>query len=203
MTVPTDPTVVLLRSVRLSYPRLLVPRAFGGSEGDPKYSASLLVPKTAKEAAAAIQSAYKAAVEQALPKFGGKVPAGLTKPWVDGDAKDPDTGDFLKAGEECRGCIVLSSSSKTKPQVLTARKQPAVEEDIWPGQEAHVLVKFRGYVFGAKKGITCYLNAVMLTGRGERIDGRVDAMDVFADIDESFGSANDDDGAYDDLLGVA
>ncbi|MGB4239516.1 MAG: ssDNA-binding protein [Candidatus Hydrothermia bacterium] len=201
MTQSTDPTVVLLRSVRLSYPRLLVPRAFGGGEGEPKYSASLLIPKTNKEALAAINGAWKAAVDRALPKFGGKTPPGLTKPWVDGDAKDPETGDYIK-GEECRGCYVLSASSKTKPSVLTRTREPAVEEDDWAGEEAHVLVKLAGYVYGAKKGVTAYLNGVLLTGRGDRIDGRVNVTEVFAGLEDEF-AANDETFYDDALLGNA
>lgn len=198
MTQSSDPTVVLLRSVRLSYPRLLVPRAFGGGDGDPKYSASLLIPKTNKEALAALGTAWKAAVERALPKFGGKVPPGLTKPWIDGDAKDEETGDYIKSGEECRGCWVLSASSKTKPSVVTKTREAAVEEDVWAGEEAHVLVKLYGYVYGAKKGVTCYLNGVLLTGRGERIDGRVNVSEAFAGLEEEF--AANDDAFYDDAL---
>ncbi|MEA1050486.1 DUF2815 family protein [Lamprobacter modestohalophilus] len=197
-----NPTEVLLRSVRLSYPHLLTPRSFANDPTSvPKYSASLLIPKTDAEALKVIQTAVSTAIERAVAgKFGGKKPAkgSLHLPYRDGDAKDED-GVYLDSNEEARGCYVLRASSKDKPRVVTRNpKVPAVEEDIWPGEEAHVLVNFGAYKMGANAGIACYLNAVQVTGRGERIDGRTNPEDAFAGLEND--ASNDSD--FDDgLLG--
>jgi hypothetical protein len=181
--------LIRLDRVRLSYPHLFIPRSFGGAaaapDAVPKFSCSFLVPKSDQALLAKIQAAYRAAV---AAKFPGQPPAGLTKPWQDGDATDADTGELLKPGEEFRGVVVLRTSSKTRPAVVNRFKQPAVEEDVWPGQYAHALVKFSGYTFGAKRGVSAYINAVMLTGEGDRIDGAIPWESAFADLGAS---AND------------
>jgi hypothetical protein len=212
MSTQSDPTLIRVYPARLSFPHLFKARSFmGAADAEAYYSTDLLIPKDAKDAILAINNAAKAAVERAVAtKFNGKMPSlpTMQKPWSDGDAKDPDTGDYFKLGLEYRGVIVLKTKSKTKPQVLTRSREPAVEEDVWPGQEVHALVRFNAYSFGGKKGVTAYLNAILLTGRGDRFDGRVDAVDAFAGVEDDFGGGNsgspaNDAWADDELLGNA
>lgn len=207
MTTQADSTLIKVHPARLSFPHLLIPRSFMGSaDAEAYYSAGLLIPKTAKETLLSIQAAMKAAVEKAVAtKFGGKAPSPstLSKPLADGDAKDPDTGEYLKPGEEFRGCYILNTRSKSAPQVLTRTREKAVAEDIWPGQEVHAMVRFNAWSFGGKKGVSAYVNAVLLTGRGERFDGRVDAVDAFRDVETDFADPANDGWADDELLGSA
>ena len=204
--VTSDPSAITLRSVRLSYPHLFVPRAYSGpgaqqAQSAPKFQTNILIPKTDKENLVLLQNAYKAAIAKvAATKFGGKVPADLRRPYYDGDQLTP-TGK--EPGEECKGHIVLSAKSSTKPAVYFKNtKTEARPEDAWAGQEAHVSVKLAVYT-GLSMGVTAYLNAVLLLGRGERIDGRINPEEAFAGLEEEFtaGAGNDDD--YDDLLGLA
>ena len=204
----TDPSAIVLENVRLSYPHLFVPRAYQGPgaqavQSAAKYQTNILIPKTDKENLLLLQNAYKAAIAKvAAAKFGGKVPPDLKKPWYDGDGL---TSTGKEPGEECQGHFVLSAKSSAKPPVyLKSTRVVAVEEDVWAGQEAHVSVKLAVYT-GVSVGVTCYLNAVLLLGRGERIDGRVNPTDAFAGLEEDYESpfaANDAEG-YDDLLGMA
>ena len=201
-----DPSAITLRSVRLSYPHLFVPRAYQGPgaqtvQSAPKYQVNLLIPKTDKESLLQLQSAYKAAVTKvAATKFGGKVPPDLKKPWYDGDRLTP-TGK--EPGEECKGCLVLSAKSSTKPAVFFKNtKTEASPEDAWAGQEAHVSIKLAVYT-GLSVGVTAYLNAVLLLGRGERIDGRTNPEEAFAGLEEEFTAGVGNDDSYDELLGLA
>lgn len=198
-----DPSACTLKNVRLSYPHLFVPRAYQGPgasavQSVPKYQTSILIAKDDKVNVPLLTAAVKAAIEQVrVAKFGGKVPAGLKLPWYDGDGLTPSGKE---PGEECHGHLVLSARSSTKPAVfLRSTKHPAMPEDVWAGQEAHVAVKVKVYT-GVSIGVTCYLNAVLLLGRGERIDGRVDPADAFGGLEEEFAGNGDE---YVDLLGAA
>lgn len=209
MSTQSDPTLVRVYPARLSFPHLFKPRSFmGAADAEAYYSADLLIPKSAADALQLVNGAAKVAVERAVStKFNGKLPSlsALQKPWFDGDEKDPETGDYTKLAAEYRGQIVLKTKSKSKPQVLTRSREPALEEDVWPGQEVHALVRFNAYSFGGKKGVTAYLNAILLTGRGDRFDGRINAVDAFAGVEEGFGSSNPANEAWadDELLGNA
>ena len=201
MTQSRNPTEVLLRGPRLSYPHLHAPRSFQNDPTAPaKYSCSLLIPKSDKESLNALQAAAKAAIAKAVPtKFNGKTPATntLRMPWTDGDAVDEDGSRVY--GDECTGCYILKTSSPAnrRPRVVTTNpKVEAVEEDVWAGQEVNALVSLSAYNMGANRGVSAYINAVQLTGRGERIDGRSNPEDVFSDLG---GASND--GLDDDLLG--
>lgn len=207
MTNPTtsDPSAITLRSVRLSYPHLFVPRAYSGpgaqqAQSVPKFQTNLLIPKTDKENLALLQNAYKAAVAKGVAtKFGGKAPPDLRRPFYDGDGLTPSGKE---PGEECKGHVVLMAKSGTKPPVYFKNtKTEARPEDAWAGQEAHVSVKLAIYT-GLSMGVTAYLNAVLLLGRGERIDGRINPEEAFAGLEEEFAAGAGNDDEYEDLLGL-
>ena len=131
----TDPSAIVLKNVRLSYPHLFVPRAYQGPgaqavQSAAKYQTNILIPKTDKENLLLLQNAYKAAIAKvAAAKFGGKVPPDLKKPWYDGDGL---TSTGKEPGEECQGHFVLSAKSSAKPPVyLKSTRVVAVEEDVW------------------------------------------------------------------------
>ena len=97
-------TKVLTGEVRLSYVNLTTPRAAQqGSE--PKYSVTLLIPKTDVATKANIDNSIKAAYEEGVSKkWGGAHP----QPKVivhDGDGLRPSGLPF---GDECKGCWVLT-----------------------------------------------------------------------------------------------
>ena len=107
-------TKVLTGEVRLSYANLTAPRA-AQDGGEPKYSVTLLIPKTDTATKADIDASMKAAYEDGVSKkWGGARP----QPKVilhDGDGLRPSGLPF---GDECKGCWVLTASSKNKPQVV-------------------------------------------------------------------------------------
>ena len=60
---------------RLSYVNVFEPKSINGS--DPKFSVSIIIPKSDKKTVNAILKAIEAAKHEGAPKFGGKVPANL------------------------------------------------------------------------------------------------------------------------------
>ena len=93
-------TQITTGKVRFSYCNLFAPRA--AQEGaTPKYSVTLLIPKSDK---ATLQK-IKAAMDEAKSKFiannsGKKLPTNLKNTLHDGDGERPNGGEF---GEECKG----------------------------------------------------------------------------------------------------
>jgi toxin secretion/phage lysis holin len=85
-----NPTRVVTGEVRLSYAHVWEPNSIQG--GKPKYSVSLIIPKTDTATITAIEKAIDAAIDTGTAKFGGKRPnkAALKLPLRDGDTERDD-----------------------------------------------------------------------------------------------------------------
>lgn len=84
-----DPMKVLTGEVRLSYCNLTTPRA-SQQGGEPKFSVTLLIPKTDTATKADIDAAINAAAQEALTKtWNGARPPVLKVPIHDGDGVRP------------------------------------------------------------------------------------------------------------------
>ena len=83
-------TKVVTGLVRLSYANVWEPKSINGS--DPKYSCSIIIPKSDKETVDAINAAIDCAIKEGAGKFGGKTPpkGALKLPLRDGDVDRPD-----------------------------------------------------------------------------------------------------------------
>ena len=156
-------TRIVVKDARMAYIHLLEPRA--AAEGaEPKYSVSLIIPKTDEAGIAAIKAAMKAAVSK---KFGDKPPKGLRNPLRDGDEKDGESGEYMK-GDEFRGNWYLSASSK-KPVRAQAGKarMPATEDHLQSGNYGAAELNFYGYDAAGNRGVAAGLNGVWITRKGE------------------------------------
>ncbi|MBQ9347518.1 MAG: DUF2815 family protein, partial [Oscillibacter sp.] len=129
--------------------------------GDPKYSVTVLVPKTNTRAKAMIDQAIAAAIERGVtnPKcWNGVRPPQPAIPIHDGDGVRPSDGS--EYGAECKGCWVFTASSKTAPFVVDTQVQPIINPvDVYSGMWGNVNVEFYPYN-NTKKGIGCSLNGV-------------------------------------------
>lgn len=181
-----DPMKVLTGECRLSYCNLTTPRA-AQQGGEPKYSVTLLIPKTdvatKADIDAAIQAAaIQAAANEALSKvWNGARPPQLRVPIYDGDGVRPSGVPF---GDECKGHWVMTASTKNKPQVvgidnINCELAPS---DIYSGMYARVTIRFFGYSNSGNKGIGCGLGNVMKTRDGEALAGSASASVDFAGV---------------------
>ena len=116
-------TKVITGIVRLSYEHVWEPASING--GEPKYSASLIIPKSDKKTVKAIEEAVEAAITEGIGKFGGKKPnkAALKLPLRDGDTERED-----------EAFIVQSSS----PKILSSKKK--VQYSFIPFVLSHFLI---------------------------------------------------------------
>ena len=173
-------TSLVTGKVRLSYVNLFEPRApLNG--GDPKYSVTVMLPKTDAATYQIIQAALNEATQDGVAKkWGGRMPAKLDVPIHDGDGVRPNGEPF---GEECRGCWVFTASGKQQPGIVDQRVQPILDStQVYSGIYAHVDVNFYPYDAAGKRGIGIGLNNVQKVADGEALSGRRAASAVFAPV---------------------
>jgi hypothetical protein len=175
-----DAMKVLTGEVRLSYANLTTPRAPQGG-GEPKYSVTLLIPKTDVKTKADIDASIQAATQDGMTKkWGGKRPAMIHIPLHDGDGTKENGEPF---GEECKGHWVISASSKQRPEVVDMSLSPIINaSDIYSGMYARVTIRFFAYDRAGKRGIGCGLGNVLKTRDGEALSGHASAESDFAGI---------------------
>ena len=149
-----NPTRVITGEVRLSYANLFEPKSIQGSK--PKYSVSLIIPKSDKVTLAKIEAAIDAAIEAGTAKFGGKRPnkAALKLPLRDGDTERDDPP---YEGSEC--LLTLNSTTHLSGRRVTSPNLGSI-----PGL-LRVLcprVALPSYAFNTNgnKGIACGLGNV-------------------------------------------
>ena len=115
-----NPTKVVTGVVRLSYANVWEPASINGS--NPKYSVSLIIPKTDTKTIDAINAAVDAAIKDGAAKFGGKIPnkAALKLPLRDGDLERDD--------EAYKGAYyIVNANSTTAPQIVDRSVQPILD----------------------------------------------------------------------------
>lgn len=180
-------TKVLTGVVRLSYANLVTPRE-GQNGGDPKYSVTLLIPKSDTATKADIEASMKAAYEEGVSKkWGGAHPQMKQILW-DGDGLRQSGLPF---GEECKGHWVITASSKQKPQVVGIDNVNCelAPSDIYSGMYARVTINFFPYDTAGSKGVGCGLGNVMKTADGEPLSGGASAASDFAEVGNSVAPA--------------
>jgi len=176
-------TQVVLKNVRLSYVHLTKAYAREGS-ADPKYSTTILLPKSDTAGFQALNAAIQAAIQRGLEgKWNGKAPAQPPTPVWDGDGHTQSGNEF---GPECKGHWVFTASTKAdRPvQIVGPDLQPILDStQIYSGMYANICVNFFPYNFQGRKGIGCGLGPVQKVRDGEVLGGQpVTAESVFTAV---------------------
>ena len=148
----TNVTTVTTGMVRLSYVNLLQPYAHQPG-ADPKYSVTVLVPKTDVQTKALIDAAVNAAKQNGVSKtWGGVMPPLVAVCVHDGDGTRPSDG--MPFGDECKGNWVFTASSKQQPGIVDANIQPLLDATkIYSGVYGRVSVNFFPYFNSGKKAL--------------------------------------------------
>lgn len=180
MSDKNNTTKVVTGIVRLSYANIWEPASVNG--GTPKYSVSLIIPKSDTKTIAAINAAVDAAIKQGAAKFGGKIPnkAALKLPLRDGDTERED--------EAYRDSYFVNANSTTAPQIVDRAVQPILDRsEVYSGCYARVSVNFYAFNSNGNRGIACGLGNIQKIRDGEPLGGRTSAADDFAtDLDDDF-----------------
>lgn len=183
MTIPAKKnpsTKVVTGVVRLSYANVWEAVSING--GKPKFSVSLIIPKSDTKTIAAINAAVDAAIEAGAAKFGGKVPnkAALKLPLRDGDLERDD--------EAYKGAYFVNANSTTAPQIVDRAVQPILDRsEVYSGCYARVSVNFYAFNSNGNRGVACGLGNIQKIREGDPLGGRTSAADDFtSDSDEDF-----------------
>lgn len=178
-----NPTRVVTGRVRLSFVHLFTPYK-NPNATEPKYSATILLPKSDVATKQRIDAAISAAIEMGVSKtWNGVRPPMIAIPVYDGDGVRPSDG--MPFGDECKGHWVFTASSKQAPQIVDAQLNPIIDQtQVYSGMYAHVSMNFFPYLNSGKRGIGCGLGNVQKVADGEPLGGRTNAQDDFAPVQQ-------------------
>lgn len=177
-----NPTKVITGvNTRWSYVNAWEPKSING--GAPKYSVSLIIPKSDKKTLEKIRAAIQAAYEEGQSKLKGNgrsVPAlsALKTPLRDGDAERPDDEAYANS-------YFVNANSGTAPGIVDADRNPILERsEVYSGVYGRASINFYAFNSNGNKGIACGLNNLQKIRDGEPLGGKSRAEDDFAEEDE-------------------
>ena len=176
-----NPTKVITGVCTFSYLNCWEPKAIQGSK--PKYSVSLIIPKSDTRTVEKILNAIQAAYEEGQSKLKGNgktVPAlsVLKTPLRDGDIERP--GD-----EAYQDSWFINANSVTAPGVVDADRQPILDRsEMYSGVKGRASINLYAYNVNGNRGIACGLNHLQKIADGTPLGGRSRAEDDFATEDE-------------------
>lgn len=179
-----NPTKVITGpDTRWSYANVWDPKSING--GTPKYSVSLIIPKSDKVTVEKIKSAIKAAYEEGESKLKGSgksVPSlsVLKTPLRDGDLERPDD-------EAYKNAYFVNANSAAAPGIVDADRQQIIDRsEVYSGVYGRASINFYAFNSNGNKGIACGLNNLQKIRDGEPLGGKSKAEDDFADADDDF-----------------
>ena len=179
-----NPTRVITGvKTRWSYANVWEPKSING--GAPKYSVSLIIPKSDVKTVEALKNAIQAAYDEGQSKLKGSsksVPSlsSIKNPLRDGDAERPDD-------EAYKDSFFINANSATAPGIVDAARQPILEHsEVYSGVYGRASINLYAFNSNGNKGIACGLNNLQKISDGEPLGGKTRAEDDFADEDEDF-----------------
>ena len=163
-------------NTRWSYVNAWEPKSING--GAPKYSVSLIIPKSDTKTIEKIQAAIQAAYDEGQDKLKGNgksVPAlsVLKTPLRDGDAERPDDEAYADS-------YFINANSGTAPGIVDADRQPILDRsEVYSGVYGRASINFYAFNSNGNKGIACGLNTLQKIKDGEPLGGKSRAEDDF------------------------
>ena len=170
-------------NTRWSYANVWEAKSING--GTPKFSVSLIIPKSDTATIAKIRAAIEAAYKEGEAKLKGNgrsVPAlsVLKTPLRDGDTERPDDEAYANA-------YFVNANSATAPGIVDADRQPILDRsEVYSGVYGRASINFYAFNSNGNKGIACGLNNLQKIRDGEPLGGKSRPEDDFADEDEDF-----------------
>lgn len=166
---------------RWSYANVWEAKSING--GTPKFSVSLIIPKSDTKTVAKIKAAIEAAYhdgESKLKGSGKSVPpmAAIKTPLRDGDSERPDDPAYANA-------YFINANSATAPGIVDAARNPILtRSEVYSGVYGRASISFYAFNSNGNKGIACGLNNLQKVRDGEPLGGKVSAESDFATDDD-------------------
>ncbi len=169
---------------RWSYANVWEAKSING--GTPKFSVSLIIPKSDTRTIAKIKAAIEAAYREGEAKLKGNgktVPplSAIKTPLRDGDTERPDDPAYANS-------YFINANSSTAPGIVDADRQPILDRsEVYSGVYGRASINFYAFNSNGNRGIACGLNNLQKIRDGEPLGGKSRAEDDFAtEIDEDF-----------------
>ena len=179
-----NPTKVITGpETRWSYANVWDAKSING--GAPKFSVSLIIPKSDTKTVEKIKAAIRAAYEEGQSKLKGNgksVPAlsVIKTPLRDGDTERSDDPSYA-------GCYFINANSSAAPGIVDADRQPILDRsEVYSGVYGRASISLYAFNSNGNRGIACGLNNLQKIKDGEPLGGKSRAEDDFAT------DANDD-----------
>ena len=179
-----NPTKVITGvKTRWSYANVWQAKSING--GTPKFSVSLIIPKSDTKTVTAVKNAIQAAYDEGQSKLKGSsksVPAlsAIKNPLRDGDVERPDDATY-------KDSYFINANSATAPGIVDAARNPIIEHsEVYSGVYGRASINFYAFNSNGNKGIACGLNNLQKISDGDPLGGKTRAEDDFADEDEDF-----------------
>lgn len=176
-----NPTKVITGpNTTFSYLNCWDPKAIQG--GTPKFSVSLIIPKSDVKTIEKIKSAIQAAYEEGQSKLKGNgksVPSlsTLKTPLRDGDLERPDD-------EAYKNSYFINANSGTAPGIVDADRNPIIDRsEMYSGVKGRASINLYAYNVNGNRGIACGLNNLQKISDGTPLGGKSRAEDDFATED--------------------
>ena len=183
MSTVVNPCKVITGKVVMSYLTVNEPKTpLGG--GTPKYSVSLIIPKSDTATVEKIRAAIKAAYDEGQSKLKGNsksVPAldDLKTPLRDGDTE-------RKGDDAYKDSFFVNANSTTKPGLVDADRNPILDSsELYSGIIGRASINFYAFNSNGNRGIACGLNNLQKLADGTPLGGHSRAEDDFADDDDN------------------
>ncbi|MCD7751018.1 MAG: DUF2815 family protein [Lachnospiraceae bacterium] len=177
-----NPTKVITgKDTCWSFANVWEPKSMNG--GTPKYSVSLIIPKSDTVTIGKIKAAIQAAYEEGASKLKGSgksVPplAAIKNPLRDGDVDRPDDAAYEDA-------YFVNANSPTAPGIIDADKNPILNRsEVYSGVYGKAAIHFYAFNVNGNRGIACSLDNLMKIRDGEHLGGKTSAEDDFATEDD-------------------
>ena len=173
--------VITGKDTRWSYANVWEPKSING--GVPKYSVSLIIPKSDTKTIEAIKKAIQAAYKEGEAKLKGNsrsVPLleAIKTPLRDGDLERPDD-------EAYKNSYFVNANSTTPPGIVDASVQPILtRSEVYSGVYGRASINFYAFNSNGNRGIACGLNNLQKIRDGEPLGSRATAESDFADFAE-------------------
>ena len=169
---------------RWSYANVWEPKSINGAT--PKYSVSLIIPKSDTKTVAKIKATIEAAYKEGESKLKGNnksVPAlsVIKTPLRDGDLEKPDDAAYANA-------YFVNANATSAPGIVDADHNPILTRSkVYSGVYGRASISFYAFKSSGNKGIASVLNNLQKIRDGEPLGGMASAESDFAtDDDDDF-----------------
>ena len=168
-------------NTRWSYANVWEAKSING--GTPKFSVSLIIPKSDTQTVEKIKAAIQAAYQEGEAKLKGNsrsVPAltAIKTPLRDGDIERPDDPAYANS-------YFINANSTTAPGIVDADRQPIIDRsEVYSGVYGRASINLYAFNSNGNRGIACGLNNLQKLRDGEPLGGRTTAAADFGGLDD-------------------